>query len=151
MLKRVANFDKFNILKRHVCENRTVCEISEEDTERIERFVRDSERIDGIQKCKNGITDNFVRALNLFKSPTVFWTQLFINPELVLLKVLNNDRSFDHMVPTLYDSNGFVLIESFNGIPLYEFYSHGFRDRLQLAKNLLIAAHRFSVGTSGLR
>lgn len=153
VLKRVANLDKFNVLRRHMCDNKTNCEIttSIEDVERIEQFVRSSERIDGIQKCKNGLTTNFMRTLNRFKWPAIFWTQLFVNPEMVLLKALNYDHNFDHIVPKLYGSNGFVLIESFAGTSLYEFYSHKFRDRLQLAKNLLNAAHQFSIGTNGLR
>lgn len=153
VLKHVTNSDKLNLLIRHVCGNQEHCKITanNEDAQRIEYFVRNSERIDGIQKCKNGVTTNFVQTLDLFTAPAVFWTQFFVNPELVLLKALNNDRRFDHIVPTLYDSNGFVLIESFGGTSLYEFYSHTFRDRLHLAKNLLQAAREFSIGTNGLR
>lgn len=153
VLKHATNLDKADELRLHICNHNTSCRIttSIEDAERIEQFVRSSERIDGIQKCKNGVTTNFIHTLNHFKSPAIFWMQLFVNPELVLLETLNHDRNFDGIVPKLYESNGFVLIESFDGISLNEFYSHRFQDRLQLAKNLLQAAHQFSIGTNGLR
>lgn len=153
VLKHAANSDKANELRSIIDNHNLNCAIttSSEDAEHIEQFVRSSERIDGIQKCKNGVTSNFVDTLNHFKSTAIFWTQLFVNPELVLLKTLNNDSKFDRIVPKLYDSNGFVLIESFDGKSLNEFYSHRFHDRLQLAKNLLQAAHQFSIGTNGLR
>lgn len=150
VLKHVTNLEKLNLLKRDICDDKVNCEVMMY-AERIEQFVRSSKRIDGIQKCRNGVTANFVSTVNQFHSPAIFWLQLYVNPELVLLKALNNDRSFDHIVPRLYDSNGFVLIESFDGTSLYDFYTHGFRDRLRLAKNLLQAAHQFSIGTNGLR
>lgn len=153
VLKRLTNFEKFNVLRQHICENEINCKLmaNSANVERIEHFVRSSERIDGIQKCKNEMNTNFVQTLNQFKIPAIFWIQLFVNPELVLLNVLNNDSNFDRFIPKLYNSNGFVLIESFDGVSLYEFYTHQFRDRLQLAKNLLHAAHQFSIGTNGLR
>lgn len=155
VIKHVTDTDKINMLKRRICDRKINFEpttmISDEDMEHLEHFGRSSERIDGIQKCRNGITPNFIKTLNHFHSPAVFLAQLFINPELVLLKALNNDQRFDRIVPKLYDSNGFVLIESFDGKSLHEFYANKFWDRLQLAKNLLHAAQQFSIGINGLR
>lgn len=114
-------------------------------------------RVDGIKHCPNGITKNFIQTFNKFDKNALFWIQLYINPEMVLLKTLNDadvnstSTRFSHIVPKLFDSCGFILIESYAGVTLYEFYKNSFYERIQLAKQLLQAAVQFSYGINGLR
>lgn len=128
------------------------------NVERIEeglKYIFDaSERVDGIKQCPNGINQKFVRTFNKFQTNLLFWIFLHFNPEIVLLKTLNgpdgNER-FSKFIPKLYAWCGFVYIESFMGISLYEFYKNPFYDRIYLASQLLHAAFEFSYGINGFR
>lgn len=155
ILKHLSNDDKLNQLLSAVCDENSVCLANSADLEaKVTRFVTESKPIDGIQRCENASTERFERVFNTYSSRTIFWAQVYINPEQVVLKALRRSDQreiFARIAPILIDSKGFVLVESNAGRPLHDFYAAAFEKRLAIARNLLLAAEAFSHGIDGMR
>lgn len=74
--------------------------------------------------------------------------QLNSNPEPLLLRTL---RAKGFPVPKILLECGFVMVQAYEGLPLYRFYRSKFSERLFLAKQMLDAAFLFTEGWNGFR
>lgn len=155
VLKHISDKDKLNQMLANVCP-KNIC--PQNDTsllQQVKKTVILAARADGIQRCLNSNTERFKQIFNTFTSEIIFWTHFYVNPELVLLKAIQNlnesDNNIGSYAPKFIDSSGFVLIETDAGAPLNEFYDKPFEKRLVIAKNLLLAAEAFSYGMNGMR
>lgn len=100
------------------------------------------------------ITDDFMRTFNHFENNATFWMQLLINPELIVLKAIQNSENANlkNAVPNVIDWCGFVILEEDTGdSTLLDFYDYPLRQRIFLAQQLLKIAIAFSHGLNDFR
>lgn len=100
------------------------------------------------------LTDAFMRTFNHFKNDAAFWMHLSINPELIVLKAIQNSENtrLKESVPRVIDWCGFVIVEEDAGdSTLLDFYDAPFRQRIFLAQQLLQMAIAFAHGLNGFR
>lgn len=124
----------------------------------LKRIYETSKWTDGLVLCPSTSIDNFISTFNRLtdNATLLFWIQLFVNPELVVLKAIknmstNHQNNLHQFIPSVIDWCGFVIVEEYSGISLYEFYKHSFRDRLYIAQQILEAAVAFSYGINNFR
>lgn len=99
-------------------------------------------------------SEHFLRIFNQFTNNATFWIQLWINPELVILKAIqsSDNLALKNAVPRLVDWCGFAfVVEDTGRTTLLDFYENSFRERIYLAKQLLEIAIAFSYGIDGFR
>lgn len=102
-------------------------------------------------------SQNFFDTFHHFNGNNLtFWIQLWLNPELVIIKAIQAHRSTNEVlknaVPDVIDWCGFVLLETDNGSEnLIDFYDEPFLKRIHLAKQLIEIAIAFSTGINGFR
>lgn len=100
------------------------------------------------------IADEFMRTFNNFENDATFWMQLSINPELIILKAIQNSENaiLKSSIPNVIDWCGFVILEEDTGdSTLLDFYDYPFRQRIFLAQQLLELAIAFAHGLNGFR
>lgn len=171
VLKYLSNHDKQWNIKHAFCEyarhfitnNETNCDIiwmfytmngSNEEfvTTALKSLFESNQWTDGITSCPNRNNEiQFKDTFNQYSNDLTFWMQLLINPELVILQTAQKNDVFKKIVPRLFYSCGFVMVEQYAGVALYQFYDHSIFDRIYLAEQLLEAASSFSYGINGFR
>lgn len=83
-----------------------------------------------------------------------FWMQLWLNPELVILRAIQKSENdvLKNAVPKVIDWCGFVLLEEDTGSDnLIAFYDEPLIKRINLAHQLIEVAIAFSIGINGFR
>lgn len=105
--------------------------------------------------CPSQFDSNFFETFHLFNGNNVsFWMQLWLNPELVVLRAIQNSENvvLKNSVPNVIDWCGFVLLETDTGSDnLIAFYDEPLIKRINLAQQLLEMAIAFSIGINGFR
>lgn len=102
-------------------------------------------------------SQNFFDTFHSFNGNNLtFWIQLWLNPELVIIKAIQAHKSTNSVlknaVPDVIDWCGFVLLETDNGSEnLIDFYDEPFLKRIHLAQQLIEIAIAFSIGINGFR
>lgn len=122
-------------------------------SEILNRLYRTRSNFTSFTVCPS-ITDDFMRTFNHFQNNATFWMQLSINPELIVLKAIQNSENavLINSVPNVIDWCGFVILEEDTGdSTLLDFYDHPLRQRIFLAQQLLKIAIAFSHGLNGFR
>lgn len=154
ILKHIADEEKVDAMINELCGSR-ICSVNDiELYAKIKKTIIETERVDGIQRCANVSSNNFERIFNTFPTKTIFWTQVYLNSELVMLRAIANldvNEKIKKYATKIIDSAGFVLVETNAGKSLNQFYDEPFEIRLVIAKNLLHAAEAFSYGFGGMR
>lgn len=150
VLKYLVNGENLDDLRRKCdgnCENLWMNQSHAEQLKaELLRVFRTKESVAGFQICP---ADSVTRFLKVFSQQSIHALLLLnINVEPMIMATL---RSRQFPVPQLYDSCGFVTVQSNNGLPLYSFFDQSFAVRLLIAKNLLAAALKFSYGVEGFR
>lgn len=153
VLKYLINDWNLDDLKSKCCNGKSNCENlwnnkSDEKTIKAEllRVFKAKESVAGFQVCP---TNSVTRFMEVFSQQSIYeWVLLNINVEPLIVNTLRR-RNFS--VPELIDSCGFVTLQSNNGLPLYSFFDQSFAVRLLIARNLLVAAVKFSYGVEGFR
>lgn len=72
----------------------------------------------GFTLCpSNSVESNFVETFNYFSNENTFWMQLWMNPELVILRAIQNSKNLalKNAVPEIIDWCGFVILEEDKG------------------------------------
>lgn len=153
VLKYLANDGNLKDLKSKFCYGETDCENLWKNKANDKLFktklltvFKNREEVAGFQICP---IDSVTEFMKVFSKQSIYaWMLLNINVEPLILDTLGN-RNFS--VPKLFTSCGFVTLQSNNGLPLYQFYDKSFTVRLLIARNLLDAALKFSLGVEGFR
>lgn len=104
--------------------------------------------------CPAYESNEFLLTFNHFSSDSLFWMQLWANPELVILKAIHssNNSVLKNAVPEVIDWCGFVILEQDTGPDtLADFYDSPLSHRIYLARQLLEIAIAFSHGLNGFR
>lgn len=153
VLKYLISDGNWDDLKSKCCNGRANCESiwmksSHKEMLKTEllHVFKTKESVAGFQICP---TDSVTRFMEVFSQQSIYeWSLLNINVEPLIVDTLSR-KNFS--VPKLHDSCGFVTLQSNNGLPLYSFYDQSFAVRLLIAKNLILAALKFSYGVEGFR
>lgn len=96
-----------------------------------------------------GAVRKFVQEFGSVYSSTVRSAmQMNSNPEPMLLRRLY-EKGFP--VPEVLLECGYVMVQSYDGLPLHRFYGTSFTNRMALAKQILEAALLFTNGLDGFR
>lgn len=99
-------------------------------------------------------SDQFSTTFNHFGNDITFWIYLIYNPELIIIKTIQNSNNLvlKNAIPNAIDYCGFVMIEEDTGLTnLIDYYNHPFMGRIFLAEQLLKTATFFSYGIDGFR
>lgn len=99
-------------------------------------------------------SDQFLHTFNKFKNNITFLVYLLHNPEIIILKAIQNSNNLflKNAVPELMGHCGFVIVEEDRGHnTLNNYYYHPFKERIILALELIKTAIVFSYGIDGFR
>lgn len=171
VLKYLPKKDMMSSLKHSLCANATIflknkmqnsfnCDRiwqlilrSEYLPDILGEMYKKSTHINGFKFCPEYSTE-FFQTFNQFKTNITFWMQLWINPELVILKAIQNSKYLElkYAVPKVIAWCGFAILEEDTGsTTLVGFYDNPFKQRIYLAQQLLKIAIAFSYGLNGFR
>lgn len=155
VIKHIANAKILNRFKTEIAK-RSIYELNiwnsidtAELTDLVQRWYLSSERPDTVQLYPWGVVDRFIEVFKPeWMSVLHAWVLININAEPLLLPILYENQ---FPVPKLYMHCGFVMVESYNGVSLYHYYSAPYKQRIQIARNLLKAALKFTEGYKSFR
>lgn len=83
-----------------------------------------------------------------YKNSIYKWIMMNINPEPMILQILSQH---EFPVPRILCMCGFVMVQTYDGLPLNAFYEHSFGQRVFIAKQMIEAALKFTYGIESFR
>ncbi|XP_055838351.1 uncharacterized protein LOC129906567 [Episyrphus balteatus] len=133
------NFD-FSHYKEHKNEMELVKKLSQ-------RFFNET-RLEGMQYCPESTVKRFLDVFTKNHTELKIWMHMNVNIQPIILPYMH---SLGFPVPETYATCGFTIFQSVDGVPLTDLYSSDFIIKLQIARQLLVGALKFSEGFNGFR
>lgn len=108
----------------------------------------DETRLEGMQFCPKSKVKRFVNIFSKNYTELNIWMHMNVNIQSILLPYLH---SLGFPVPHTFDTCGFTIIQSVDGVSLANLYNSDFITKLKITKELLIGSFKFSEGFEDFR